>query len=135
MDWKLEVVTIPVADVEAAARFYHEQVGFAKDLDVEIGENARLIQLTPAGSGCSIHLNPCLGEMVPGPLQGLILVVGDIEAARDELVARGVEATPVRHMEGGEWVDGRGGEWNSFVFFSDPDGNSWTVQERPQRAE
>lgn len=132
MDWKLEVVTIPVADIERAKQFYSEQVGFDVDLDVEIGEGSRLVQLTPPGSGCSIHLNGAIQEMAPGSLQGLVLVVPDIDAARSALSGRGVEVSPVRHMEEGVWVDGRGGEWNSFLFFQDPDGNGWTVQERPE---
>ena len=132
MDWKLEVVPIPVSDVDLAKRFYSEQVGFVLDLDTRIGDEMRLIQLTPPGSGCSIHLSTgILEKMLPGVLEGLQLVVSDIEAARSELVERGVEASAVQHMEGGEWVEGRGGEWNSFVFFSDLDGNGWVVQERP----
>lgn len=130
MDWKLEVVTIPVADVDRAKRFYSEQIGFAVDLDTMIGAETRLVQLTPPGSGCSIHLNTGI-NMSPGSLQGLILVVPSIEVAHAQLVERGAEVSPIRHMENGDWVDGRGGDWNSFLFFSDPDGNSWTIQERP----
>ncbi|MCU0492074.1 MAG: VOC family protein [Chloroflexaceae bacterium] len=131
MDWKLEVVTVPVSDLDQAKRFYSEQAGFAVDLDVMIGESTRLVQLTPPGSGCSIHLNSGITTVPAGCMQGLILVVDDIEAARAELLGRGVEASPVRHMHHGEWRDGHGGDWNAFVFFSDPDGNAWTVQERP----
>ena len=131
MDWKLEVVPIPVADVDRAKRFYAEQVGFVVDLDTRIGDEMRLVQLTPPGSACSIHLNTALAGPAPGSMQGLQLIVSDVEAARAELVARGVEAGPVRHMEDGAWVDGKGGDWNSFVFFSDPDGNGWILQERP----
>ena len=130
MDWKLEVVPVPVSDVDRAKRFYSEQLGFVVDLDTRIGDGSRLVQLTPPGSGCSIHLNTGLA-MAPGSVQGVMLVVSDIEAARAELVGRGVEASPVRHMENGVWVDGRGGDWNVFVFFNDPDGNGWVVQERP----
>jgi len=133
MDWKLEVVPIPVSDVDRARRFYAEQAGFVVDLDTRIGEDMRLVQLTPSGSGCSIHLSTGILDMSPGSLQGLQLVVPDIEAARAELDERGVEVSPVRHMEDGAWVDGRGGDWNSFVFFSDPDGNGWVLQERPAR--
>ncbi len=134
MDWKLEVVPIPVSDVDRAKRFYGEQVGFLVDLDTRLGDGIRLVQLTPPGSGCSIHLSTGILNMPPGILEGLQLVVSDIEAARSELVDRGVEVSPVQHMEGGgEWVEGRGGEWNSFVFFSDPDGNGWVLQERPGR--
>ena len=131
MDWKLEVVPVPVADVDRAKRFYEEQVGFVVDLDTAIGDGMRLVQLTPSGSACSIHLNTALPGPAPGSLQGLQLVVPDIEAARAELVERGVEVSSVRHMDDGVWVEGRGGDWNSFVFFSDPDGNGWVLQERP----
>ena len=133
MDWKLEVVPIPVADVDLAKRFYSEQVGFTLDLDTWLGDEIRLVQLTPPGSGCSIHLSTGIVNMPPGVLEGLQLVVPDIEAARAELVERGVDAGPVQHVEGGEWVEGPGGEWNSFVFFQDPDGNGWVVQEGPTR--
>ncbi len=132
MDWKLEVVPIPVSDVDLAKAFYVEKVGFNEDLDTRISEEMRLVQLTPPGSGCSIHLSTgILEKMLPGVLEGLQLIVLDIEAARSELIERGVEASPVQHMEDGGWVEGRGGDWNSFVFFSDPDGNGWVLQERP----
>src|SRR5918997_3210358 len=133
MDWKLEVVPIPVSDVDRAKRFYSEQVGFVVDLDPRISDEMRLVQLPPPGSGCSIHLNTGILNIPPGVLEGLQLVVSDIEAARAELVERGVEASPVQHMDDGVWVDGRGGDWNSFVFFSDPEGNGWVLQERPAR--
>jgi catechol 2,3-dioxygenase-like lactoylglutathione lyase family enzyme len=133
MDWKLEVVPIPVSDVDRAKRFYAEQVGFVVDLDTRIGDEMRLVQLTPPGSGCSIHLSTGIIDMSPGSIQGLQLVVSDIEAARADLVERGVEAGPVRHIDDGAWLEGRGGRWNSFVFFSDPDGNGWVLQERPAR--
>ena len=133
MDWKLEVVPVPVTDVDQAKRFYAEQVGFVVDLDTQLGDGVRLVQLTSPGSACSIHLNTGL-DVPPGILEGLMLVVPDIEAARAELVERGVEAGPVQHVgEGGVWFEGRGGNWNSFVFFSDPDGNGWVLQERPAR--
>ncbi len=131
MDWKLEVVPVPISDVDRAKTFYAERLGFVVDLDTRIGDEMRLVQLTPPGSGCSIHLSTGILKMPPGVLEGLQLVVSDIEAARAQLVERGVEASPVQHMEGGEWVEGRGGGWNSFVFFSDPDGNGWVLQERP----
>jgi catechol 2,3-dioxygenase-like lactoylglutathione lyase family enzyme len=133
VDLKLEVVPVPVSDVDRAKTFYAEQLGFVVDLDTKIGDEIRLVQLTPPGSGCSIHLSTGILKMPPGVLEGLQLVVSDIEAARAELVERGVEASPVRHMEDGVWVEGRGGVWNSFVFFSDPDGNGWVLQERPAR--
>ena len=131
MDWKLEVVPVPVSDVDRAKRFYSEQVGVIVDLDTQLSDQIRLVQLTPPGSSCSIHLSTGILTMPPGVLEGLLIVVSDIEAARSELVKRGVETSPVRHMEGDTWVDGRGGDWNSFVFFSDPDGNGWALQERP----
>lgn len=133
MDLKLEVVPIPVSDVDLAKAFYSEQVGFVVDLDTRIGDELRLVQLTPPGSSCSIQLNAGILNVPPGVLEGLQLVVSDIEAARAELVERGVEASPVQHMDGGVWVEGRGGDWNSFVFFGDPDGNGWVLQERPAR--
>ena len=131
MDWKLEVVTIPVSDVGRSKRFYAEQVGVEVDLDTEIGEGARLVQLTPPGSGCSIQLSSGMLDVPPGVLEGLQIVVPDVEAARAELVGRGVGVGPVVHAEGAAWVEGRGGRWNSFVFFDDPDGNGWVLQERP----
>jgi catechol 2,3-dioxygenase-like lactoylglutathione lyase family enzyme len=133
MDFRLEVVPIPITDVDRAKRFYGEQVGFVVDLDTRIGDEVRLVQLTPPGSACSIHLSTGILDMPPGVLEGLQLVVTDVEAARAELVERGVEASPVQHLDDGVWVEGRGEDWNSFVFFSDPDGNGWVLQERPAR--
>ncbi|HSF27277.1 MAG TPA: VOC family protein [Actinomycetes bacterium] len=133
MDWALEVVVVPVSDVDRAKRFYAEQVGFTVDHDTPIGKDLRVVQLTPPGSACSIVIGAGLAEMPPGAVKGLQLVVDDVEAARAVLAAGGVDVTPVRHNEGGTWVDGPGGEWNSFIFFSDPDGNAWTVQQRPPR--
>jgi catechol 2,3-dioxygenase-like lactoylglutathione lyase family enzyme len=131
MDWKIEVVAVPVADVDRAKAFYSEQAGFVVDHDSQISDAVRVVQLTPPGSACSIVIGTGMHDMRPGFLQGLQLVVPDVDAARAELVARGVEVSPVRHSENGTWVDGRGGDWNSFIFFSDPDGNGWVVQERP----
>jgi catechol 2,3-dioxygenase-like lactoylglutathione lyase family enzyme len=133
MEWKLEVVVVPVADVDRAKRFYSEQVGFVVDVDHRASEQFRVVQLTPPGSACSITIGTGLVAMPPGSLQGLQLVVPDIEAARAELVARGVEVSPIRHFEDGVAVEGRGGDWNAFIFFSDPDGNGWTVQEHSAR--
>jgi catechol 2,3-dioxygenase-like lactoylglutathione lyase family enzyme len=130
MDFKLEVVVVPVSDVDRAKRFYSEQLGFVVDVDQATGDAFRVVQLTPPGSACSITIGKGLVESAPGSLQGLQLVVSDIDAARDLLAGQGVEVTPVRHFDGG-WVDGKGGPWNSFFFFSDPDGNGWTVQEKP----
>ena len=141
MDWKLEVVVVPVADVERAKRFYAEQVGFTVDNDTAEtgmpdgagGDGMRVVQLTPPGSACSVVIGTGLVEMMPpGSLHGLQLVVPDVEAARAQLTERGVDVTPVRHVEGGQWADGHGGPWNSFAFFSDPDGNSWAIQEKPE---
>ncbi|GAA0687720.1 glyoxalase [Kitasatospora atroaurantiaca] len=131
MDWKLEVVVVPVADVDRAKLFYGEQVGFVVDHDTRIGDEIRVVQLTPRGSACSIVLGTGVAEGVPGSVKGLQLVVSDIDAARAELVERGVDVSKVQHFDNGVQVEGRGGDWNSFLFFSDPDGNSWTVQECP----
>lgn len=131
MDWKLEVIIVPVSDVDRAKHFYSDQVGFKVDLDDSPTETMRIVQLTPPGSGCSICIGKGLGDSTPGSIKGLQLVVSDIGAARTQLVKGGVNVSPIRHMEKGKWVDGRGGRWNSFIFFNDPDGNAWTVQERP----
>jgi len=135
MDWKLEVVVIPVSDVDRSKQFYSEQVGFVLDVDHRAGESFRVVQLTPPGSACSVTFGVGLAEMEPGSLKGLQLVVSDVEAARAELAERGVTVSGVKHFEGGVMSDGPGSEWNSFVFFDDPDGNSWTVQERPAATE
>lgn len=133
MDWKLEVVVLPVSDVDRAKEFYSDQVGFVVDVDTRISDEMRVVQMTPPGSACSVTVGTGLVPMPPGSMKGLQLVVSDIEAARAELVERGVEVTPVRHMDNGVWVDGPGGDWNSFMFFSDPDGNGWAVQQKPVR--
>jgi catechol 2,3-dioxygenase-like lactoylglutathione lyase family enzyme len=130
MDWKLEVIVVPVSDVDQSKRFYSEQVGFVVDVDQTMGD-LRVVQLTPPGSACSVTIGRGLTESVPGSFKGLQLVVSDVEAAHEELVSRGVEVSPVRHMDNGEWRDGKGEPWNSFIFFDDPDGNSWAVQEKP----
>jgi catechol 2,3-dioxygenase-like lactoylglutathione lyase family enzyme len=131
MDWKLELVVVPVRDVDRAKRFYSEQVGFAVDHDTRVSDDVHFVQLTPPGSACSIAVATGLVATPPGTIEGLQLVVPDIEAARAQLADRGVEVSQVQHFEGATRVDGPGGPWNSFVFFSDPDGNAWTVQERP----
>jgi catechol 2,3-dioxygenase-like lactoylglutathione lyase family enzyme len=131
MDWKLEVVVVPVADVDRAKAFYSEQVGFVVDVDRQISDTTRVVQMTPPGSGCSVTVGTGLTAMPPGSLKGLQLVVDDVAAAREQLVDRGVDVTPVRHVGPDGWADGHGGPWNSFVFFDDPDGNSWAVQEKP----
>ena len=127
------MVQVPVTDVDRAKGFYSEQVGFVVDLDTRIGDRLRLVQLTPPGSACSIHLNTSIHNIPPVVLEGLQLVVPEIEAARAQLVERGVEASSVQHMDDGVWVEGRGGDWNSFVFFSDLDSNGWVLQEHPTR--
>jgi catechol 2,3-dioxygenase-like lactoylglutathione lyase family enzyme len=131
VDWKLEVVILPVSDVDRAKAFYAEQMGFALDFDHDSGTGMRIVQLTPRGSGCSIVVGTGLSAAEPGSVKGLQLVVDDIAAGRAEIAARGVDVSPVRHLVDGQWLDGPGEPWNSFMFFDDPDGNSWTVQERP----
>jgi catechol 2,3-dioxygenase-like lactoylglutathione lyase family enzyme len=131
MEWKLELVVVPVSDVERAKRFYSERVGFAVDHDTRVDDDMHIVQLTPPGSACSIAIGKGMVETPPGTVQGLQLVVPDIQAARAQLAERGVEVSQVQHYEGADLVDGPGGRWNSFVFFADPDGNGWAVQERP----
>ncbi len=131
MDWSIELIPVPVTDVDRAKRFYSEQLGFVVDLDDQPTDETRIVQLTPPGSGCSIMVGTGVVASAPGSLQGVQIVVADIDAARAELMERGVDCTPVRHYEDGGWVDGKGGPWNSFVSFSDPDGNGWVLQEKP----
>jgi catechol 2,3-dioxygenase-like lactoylglutathione lyase family enzyme len=138
MEWKLEVVVVPVSDIDRAKHFYGEQVGFAVDYDTQASGEIRNVQLTPPGSGCSIALTSGIVtpsgarlQPAPGSAHGLQLVVADIEAARAQLAERGVDVTGIKHWDNTGWADGRGGRWNSFIFFNDPDGNSWIVQERP----
>jgi catechol 2,3-dioxygenase-like lactoylglutathione lyase family enzyme len=131
MDWKLEVVAIPVTDVDRAKRFYSEQLGFVVDNDARLTNDMRFVQLTPPGSACSIHLSSGIIQTRPGSVEGMQLVVPDIGAARAELVERGVGVSEFKYFEDGDWVTGRGEGWNSYVFFSDPDGNGWVVQESP----
>ncbi len=130
MDWKLEVVVVPVSDIDRAKRFYSEQLGFAVDVDHAPNDDVRIVQLTPPGSGCSIMVGKGAIRTAPGSVQGLQLVVEDIEAAHAELTDRGLDISPIRHFENGTWIDGKGGRWNSFAFFDDPDGNGWALQER-----
>ncbi|MFJ5258863.1 VOC family protein [Streptomyces sp. NPDC088387] len=137
MDWTLELIVVPVTDVDRAKRFYAEQCGFRAEIDAEF-KGGRFVQLTPPGSRCSVVLesgmpaSPGQPAMAPGSLRGLQLCVTDIEAARAFLIGRGVEAGPVRHVGDSGWAEGRGEDvWNSFLFFSDPDGNGWVVQEAP----
>jgi catechol 2,3-dioxygenase-like lactoylglutathione lyase family enzyme len=122
MDWKLELVAIPVSDVDRAKAFYTEKIGFNADHDHRVSDEIRFVQLTPPGSACSIALGTGIIHTPPGSVQGLQLVVSDIDAARAELVERGVEVSEVQHFD-----------WGSFVFFSDPDDNGWSVQQLPTR--
>lgn len=122
MDWKLELVAVPVSDVDKAKAFYTDQVGFHADHDHRVSEDVRFVQLTPPGSACSIAIGTGISEQQPGSASGLQLVVADVNAARSELVERGVEISEVQHFP-----------WGSFVFFSDPDGNGWAVQQIPER--
>jgi catechol 2,3-dioxygenase-like lactoylglutathione lyase family enzyme len=116
VDWRLELVAVPVSDVDRAKAFYTERAGFNADHDHEISDEIRFVQLTPPGSPASIALGKGIVDAEPGSAKGLQLVVDDIEAARAELVERGVEVSEVQHFD-----------WGSFVFFSDPDGNGWAV--------
>ena len=118
MDMKLELVAVPVTDVDRAKAFYVDQAGFHADHDHVVSDALRFVQLTPPGSGCSITIGTGITEMPPGSQKGLQLVVDDIEAARDELRGRGVQTTDVDDMP-----------WGRFIFFSDPDGNGWAVQQ------
>jgi len=121
MEWKLEVVVVPVADVDRAVSFYRDKVGFNLDHDTRVSDEMRVVQLTPRGSACSIVLGIGIPQPEPGTIKGLQLVVRDIEPARAELVERGVEVSEVQQL------DPRDG--GTFVFFSDPDGNGWAVQQ------
>ncbi|HEY7142856.1 MAG TPA: glyoxalase superfamily protein [Streptosporangiaceae bacterium] len=121
MDFKLELVAVPVSDVDRAKRFYTEQAGFNADHDHRVSEQMRFVQLTPPGSACSIALGEGIVDGPPGSVRGLQLVVDDIGAAHAELAGRGVAVSDVQEFP-----------WGKFVFFSDPDGNSWSVQQLPQ---
>ena len=118
MDWKLELVAVPVSDVDRAKRFYTEQVGFNADHDHQVSDDLRFVQLTPPGSACSIALGTGVTDAKPGTATGLQLVVSDIEAARTQLLDGGVEVSEVQDFP-----------WGRFVFFADPDGNRWSVQQ------
>jgi catechol 2,3-dioxygenase-like lactoylglutathione lyase family enzyme len=122
MDFRLELVIVPVSDVDRAKGFYVERAGFNADQDHVVGPELRFVQLTPPGSACSIAIGSGLSDAAPGSVRGLQLVVEDIHAARDELLGRGLEVGEVQVYP-----------WGSFVFFSDPDGNSWSVQQLPPR--
>ena len=123
MDWKIELVAIPVTDVDRAKKFYVDQVGFNADHDYQVNENLRFVQLTPPGSACSIVLGTGITDMEPGSQRGVQVVVADATAARDSLLANGVQASDIDVQP-----------WGSFVSFADPDGNKWTLQQLPQWA-
>jgi catechol 2,3-dioxygenase-like lactoylglutathione lyase family enzyme len=122
MDFKLELVAVPVSDVDRAKAFYTDRAGFNADHDYQVSEELRFVQLTPPGSACSIAIGTGIVDTSPGSVQGLQMVVSDIHAARAELAGRGVEVSEVQEFP-----------WGSFVFFSDPDGNGWAVQQIPPR--
>jgi catechol 2,3-dioxygenase-like lactoylglutathione lyase family enzyme len=131
MNWTLEVVMVPVSDVDRAKTFYSDKVGFVVDHDTRVSDEVRFVQLTPPGSGCSIVLSKGGVDMAPGSLKGLQLVVSDIHAARAQLVERGVEASEVQVYDSGGSRPAREGDALdnvAFVYFSDPDGNAWAVQ-------
>ena len=133
MDWKLELVVVPVSDVDRAKAFYAEQVGFVVDVDHRAGEDFRVVQLTPPGSACSITL---MRNEAAGSLQGLHLVVRDIRAARTELVGRGVQVSEPFHFGATGQTPGlhpERSDYGTFLSFEDPDGNGWLVQEVPSR--
>ena len=121
MDWKLELVIIPVSDVDRARDFYVDQVGFKLDYDERVHETLRFVQLTPPGSACSIAIGQGVVDTQPGSVKGLQLVVESADTARAELAGRGIEVSDVQEFP-----------WGRFVFFSDPDGNAWSVQELPR---
>jgi catechol 2,3-dioxygenase-like lactoylglutathione lyase family enzyme len=132
VDWKLELVVVPVSDVDRAKTFYTEKVGFNVDVDHRAGDEFRVVQLTPSGSACSISIGKGITGAAPGSVQGLHLVVPDILMARQELVDRGAEVSEVFHFESGSRASGpdpQRSNYGSFFSFSDPDGNSWLVQE------
>ena len=119
MDYKLELIALPVSDVDRAKEFY-VRVGFNADHDHQVDENLRFVQLTPPGSGCSISIGTGLTEAEPGSVKGLQLVVADADAAHADLTAKGIEVSDIQDMP-----------WGRFIFFSDPDGNAWAIQQLP----
>jgi catechol 2,3-dioxygenase-like lactoylglutathione lyase family enzyme len=133
MDFKLELVLVPVTDVDRAKAFYTEKAGFGLEVDTMVGDQMRVVQMTPPGSACSICIGTGITDAAPGSYRGTHLVVADIEAAREELAARGVEVSGVRHIVDGEWHEGPDPghrDYQSFADFADPDGNTWVLQER-----
>jgi catechol 2,3-dioxygenase-like lactoylglutathione lyase family enzyme len=120
MDWKIELVALPVTDVDRAKSFYVDQVGFNADHDYQVNEQLRFVQLTPPGSACSVVLGTGITEMAPGSQKGVQMVVADAAAARQQLLDHGVQASEIDVQP-----------WGSFVYFSDPDGNTWSLQQLP----
>jgi catechol 2,3-dioxygenase-like lactoylglutathione lyase family enzyme len=132
VDWRLELIVVPVSDVDRAKAFYTEQLGFGLDVDHSAGDAFRVVQMTPPGSACSITIGVNVGGGEPGTTKGLHLVVDDIEAAHAHLQTAGVENSGIQHFDDGRMTSGPDPErrdYGSFVFFDDPDGNSWAVQE------
>jgi predicted enzyme related to lactoylglutathione lyase len=122
LDWKIELVAIPVSDVDRAKAFYAEKIGFNADHDHRVSDTLRFVQLTPPGSACSITIGEGISEASPGSVRGMQMVVSDVNAARSELAGRGVDVSEVQEFP-----------WGLFVYFADPDGNQWAVQEIPNR--
>jgi catechol 2,3-dioxygenase-like lactoylglutathione lyase family enzyme len=122
MDWKLELVPVPVSDVDRAKAFYVDQVGFNADHDYQVNDALRFVQLTPPGSACSVVLGTGITDMAPGSQRGLQVVVEDVESARQQLIGKGIAASEIDVQP-----------WGSFVTFSDPDGNTWSLQQLPAR--
>lgn len=122
MDWKIELIFVPVTDVDRAKAFYVDQVGFNADYDQRVSETLRFVQLTPPGSACSIAIGEGLTEMTPGSLKGVQVVIADADAARAQLLEKDVDASEVDEQS-----------WGRFVSFADPDGNTWTLQQVPKR--
>ncbi len=136
MYWALEVVVVPVTDVDRSKSFYSDQVGFHVDHDTRVSDDLRVVQLTPPGSGCSIVIGQGLVNMLPGSLRGLQLVVPDIQQAHDELLGRGVEVTDIQAVDGDTNKLSQGGialDNVGFIYFDDPDGNGWAVQQISSR--
>jgi predicted enzyme related to lactoylglutathione lyase len=132
MDWKIQVIPLPVTDVDRAKEFYADRAGFTLDVDHRAGDSFRVVQFTPPGSACSIMVGIGITDAVPGSVRGIHIVVADIEAAHAELVGRGVDISAVRHMTPSGWADGVDAEhtdFNSFAEFADPDGNTFVLQE------
>ncbi|HEY3544924.1 MAG TPA: glyoxalase superfamily protein [Propionicimonas sp.] len=123
MDWKIELLAVPVTDIDRAKAFYVDQVGFNADHDVRVNENLRFVQLTPPGSACSIAIGEGITDMVPGSQKGIQVVIADAEAARAALIQKGVAASDIDDQP-----------WGRFVYFSDPDGNAWALQQLPPRS-